>query len=136
MAITTKAKATSKELAKTLAKAPKVITQAESDEYVRVQSLATTNEKLRKKQSEIIKDKFKAGATAPTGSPFMLEYNTPDAPKYSWKDLHYQLCLQVCSGDAMRAAGLHEAADANNPREPQPKLNVIANPGFISKEKQ
>lgn len=134
-----------KKAAKQLNKELNRISVEEVTDYAMMTASISEMTAHRKQLNESLKKRLEAGAEIPTNGPYLLVYDKAEAPSLSWRDIAYNLCVQivrlpmkfrkqfqtnageVTPVDEVAALNLMDQLDKENPREPQPKLTVKPN---------
>lgn len=128
-----------------------VITQEESDRFVKLSAAIKVDEKEKKLLGDSLKERLQKGAAIPEGSQVMLKYSAPDFPTLSWRDIAYHMAIQIIQLKAQmppkiaKAVEIHAQStdasetekiqaetmltliEAENPMAPRPTLSTEVN---------
>jgi hypothetical protein len=133
-----------------------VITQEEANEYIQVNAQSKVIEKEKKVLAESLKTRLAAGAKIPQNAQVILKYTTPEFPTMSWRDIAFNLGIQIIrmrdelhryneraivelhaaaedptATEKIEAETLMTLLEAENPKEERPTLSTEINPDYF-----
>jgi hypothetical protein len=139
---------------KTKKEALPVITQKDANEFIRISAQANELAKQKNQLSEKLKALISAGAAIPEDGPLMLVYTEPVHPTATWKDVAFNMCVQiiraqkkqkpltklhagaakVSAWEGSKASILFAQLEAEIPKSPRPQLSYAVNPNYQRKD--